>query len=1164
MKKNILSLITLILFVSVSDSLSAQKQVVELNGEKIIKGEIIVKVREEFITNFQNNDFSNTPFMFAANQLKIGETSKKFAKIFKPRIKYNNEGQALVDLSAIYTIKYLGDVEEPEAAQLLFMTGMFEYATYQVVPDLMYTPNDPKVGSQYHLDMIKAFDAWDIQKGDSSVVIGITDTGIDTDHPEVVGRVKINYNDPIDGKDNDFDGYVDNYYGWDTGSEDNNPEVWGHHGNQVAGCASINTDNGADVAAIGFNTMILPVKIANDQGYLVGAYDGIIYAADHGADIINCSWGGAGSFNQYNQDVINYATINKGALVVAAAGNSNAQTYFYPASYDNVISVGGTNASDEKWTESANEGSQYNDKVDVCAPSHNIVSIWRGGGSGLIGRGTSFACPIVSGVAALIKAQYPSASPQKIAAILKSTTDDIYGVGGNSAYTGMLGTGRVNAFKALQPVTNPSLSFHGYKADDGFEQNFATGDTVLMTVDITNHLANTNNISVILRSSNGYTTVLDSISFISSLNTDETKTVEVPFKFIVNNSAANSSAQFSLNISDGTYSWEDGFTLPVNRDYVDILANNLNVSFNNYGRIGYTFSGDGVGVNYKESGSLIKDMGVLMAVNKTNVLSYEDYELLSFAPAVVNSANTLSSSDASFTASGVLEDAWSMNPVGMKLYQTAYAWTSEHNQDYVIYEYTIKNPTANDMDSIYLGIFGDWDIGNKTNNEARFESSKDIGYVYEPGGYYAGVKALRSNRVNYYTFDMTGQTGGINISDMFDDGEEYESMTSGIANPQSSGDVANIISQGPYKVSSGDSVVIAFAILAGENLNALKTNAQYAELMYDKMRGIKIKVDNIKNVSCANAADGLIDLNIDLGFPPYTLEWYHDSAARTEDLSDMPAGDYNVEIKDKYGFAKKMNFRIAEPAALLADLISVENTSCADKKDGEITINVEGGTGSYFYSWNDSKIPNISNPQLGAGSYELEVSDINGCKDTVSFNIASPDPISIFKGSLINDTLNTCDGEITIIAAGGVAPYHYAWNNGAMQTDNTFYGLCGGEYEAIITDANGCEERKLFTIEAPTESVGMGSFGDLVSEFVLYPNPADEYIIAEFKTEATDQMDITVLDMNGKVIQKVYAEQVNSNTQKVLLNSGLFNSGSYLIALTSAQGKSVFKFEVYH
>lgn len=1165
MKKRLSFLVLSFLVLLSSASLYAQKQVRVVNGEKVIKGEIIVKVKDAFLHHFKNNDFSNPNFIFVANQIKITETQKKFPKIYKPRIKYNDQGQELVDLSSIYTINYSANIEEPRAAQLLYMTGMFEYATYQVVPDLMYTPDDPKVGSQYHLDVIKAFEAWDIQKGDSSVVIGITDTGIDTDHPEVVGRVKRNYQDPIDGVDNDYDGYVDNYFGWDTGSEDNDPEVWGHHGNQVTGCASINTDNGAHVAAVGFNTMILPVKICNDAGYLVGAYEGIIYAADHGADIINCSWGGAGSFNQYHQDVINYATFNKGALVVAAAGNSNATTYFYPASYQNVISVAGTNAADEKWTQSSNEGSQYNDKVDVCAPSHNIIGIWRGGGSGLIGRGTSFGCPIASGVAALIKAEYPNASPQKIGAILKTTADDIYSIPGNEVYEGMLGTGRVNAYRALQPVSTPYITFHSYDADDGLEQNFAAGDTVLMTVKLTNHLASTSNISVILKSANGFTTVLDSISYINSLNTDETKEVAVPFKFIVNNSVSpNSNAQFTLYISNGVEEWEDGFGLPVNRDYVDITTNNLDVSFNNYGRIGYTFSGDGVGVNYKESGSLVKDMGVLLAVNETNVLSYEDYELLSFDPAVVNSSSTLSSSEATFTASGTLADDWSMNPVGVKVHQTAYAWTSENNKDYVIYEYIIENPGSASLDSIYLGLFSDWNIGNGNQNEARYESSRDIGYAYEVGGYYAGVKALRSNRVNYYSFDMTGNSGGIDVSDNFNDSEEYESMTSGIANPSSSGDVANIISQGPYSVDAGDSVVVAFAIVAGESLDDLKTNAQYAELMYEKMRGIKIGVEDFQNVTCAGMDNGVIDLDIELGFPPYDVKWYHDSAETSEDLNSVPAGDYNVEVTDKYGIAKKMNFKILEPSPLEAELISIDDISCYGDDDGEIDLVVNGGTGSYFYKWNDSKIPNISNPQLSEGNYVLEVSDVNGCKDSLTFSINAPDPIDIFQGFKLDDTLSTCDGEIALIASGGVAPYQYIWNNGAAQTDNSFYGLCGGEYEATVIDANGCEQSATFEILSPNSTEEVNSYGDLVSSFVLYPNPADEYLIVEFTTDNAEDFDISVLDIEGKLIQKVYADRVNDNSYKVFLNAGLYNAGSYLIALTSPKGKSVFKFEVYH
>ena len=294
--------------------------------------------------------------------------------------------------------------------------------------------------------------------------------------------------------------------------------------------------------------MILPIKIANDAGYLTGAYEGIVYAAEQGVDIINCSWGSVGTYSEYQQDIINYATNNKGALVVAAAGNSNATNYFYPASYDNVISVGGTNQTDEKWS-STSDGSQYNDKVDLVAPAVDIVSIWKGGGSGFIGRGTSFAAPIVSGVAGLVKAEYPDASPQKIGAILKATTDDIYSVPGNEIYEGKLGTGRVNAYNALQPVIKPYITYVDHQSDDGLDQNLAVGDTVSLTIDLKNHLGATENIAVILKSENSYTTVLDSLSLIRSLGSNEIKATETSFEFVVNASAGlNASAEFNILI----------------------------------------------------------------------------------------------------------------------------------------------------------------------------------------------------------------------------------------------------------------------------------------------------------------------------------------------------------------------------------------------------------------------------------------------------------------------------------------------------------------------------------------------------------------------------------------------------------------------------------------
>lgn len=1130
----------------------------------LIKGQLIAKIKDEYRDIFYKKEYAQTSVSTLINKFGVQSIERKFPLASKPRNLKNDFGENMVDLSGIYTINYIENFNEFDVAKIFFLTGMFEYVEAQIVPELMYVPNDPKVSIQYHLDLIDVFEAWDIQKGDTNIVIGITDTGIDSDHSEVVGRVKHNYADPIDGIDNDNDGYIDNFSGWDTGADDNDPEVYGHHGNQVTGCASINTDNEGDVAAPGFNTMILPVKICNNSGFLIGAYEGIVYAADHGADIINCSWGGTGSFNQYHQDVLNYATNNKGAVVVAAAGNGNNDSYFYPASYANVVSVGGTDEEDKMWVSSSSEGSQYNDMVDVVAPSYNIVSIWRGGGSGLIGRGTSFAAPIVSGVLGLIKAKYPDASPQKLSAILKASTDDIYGVEGNAAYEGMLGTGRVNAHKALLPITSPFITYIGHKTDDGFDQNLSGGDTVLMLLDVKNHLGATNNVSILLRSEDENSTVLDSISFVSSIGSEQIETTESYFKFVVSPSVeTNEKVSFSIEITDGLNTFHDVFSVEVNKDYVDITTNNIYLSFNNHGRIGYTLGGSGLGVEYKNSGSLISEMGVLLAVNSETVLSYEDYELLSFDQPVVNSINSLSSNDAKITVSGVLDDSWSAQPVGVEVQQTAYAWDTENNQDYVIYEYVIKNKSGLDMDSVYLGIYSDWDIGDKNTNFSGYDYSNNIGYVYDSESIYGGVKLLRSNKMNYYAFDKSGNDG-INIVDDFDDSEEYTSMTGGVTHFNISGDVANIISSGPFSVESSDSLVVAFAILGGDNLNSLKVNSNYAELMYDKMRGINISVNEMNNVTCFNDSNGSIGLDVELSFPPYEVLWIHDSSKVGQNVSNLKAGNYKVEVTDKYGISKGMNFSIIEPNELIATPISVENTSCADSKDGNVDLDISGGTGSYYYNWNDSRVPSIKNPPLGKGTYELWVSDMNGCRDTVSISIESPDTLIMQKLSFLNDTSNTCEGEITVTTSGGVQPYTYYSEGEINAFENTFENLCKGDIEITVKDANGCEISNTYEIEAPDQIENINSSLDIVSNFIFYPNPADKFITADFTLTNSDLIGASILDAGGKLIQLINIGQNYSESYKIILNTSQFANGIYYLNVKTSEGVSSKQFQVYH
>ncbi len=204
-------------------------------------------------------------------------------------------------------------------------------------------------GLQDYLKPVRAYEAWDIEKSDTAIVIGIVDTGVKFDH-EDLDNVAYNYADPVNGIDDDNDGYIDNFRGWDVANDDNDPTADSDgHGTQVTGVSSAKTDNGAGMASSGFNSRFLPVKISETPTrYLINEYEGIIYAADHGCKIINLSWGVIEGYSAFAQDVINYAVLEKDAVVVAAGGNKDGEYNYYPASYDHVPSVGPVNVNPEK------------------------------------------------------------------------------------------------------------------------------------------------------------------------------------------------------------------------------------------------------------------------------------------------------------------------------------------------------------------------------------------------------------------------------------------------------------------------------------------------------------------------------------------------------------------------------------------------------------------------------------------------------------------------------------------------------------------------------------------------------------------------------------------------------------------------------------------------
>ena len=302
------------------------------------------------------------------------------------------------------------------------------------------TPNDPFFNRQGHLETnVKAPAAWNRTHGSTGVVVAILDTGINEAHSDLLGKVIAR---------RDF-----------TGSPSGTDDVKGH-GTHVAGIAAASTNNSTGVAGMGYNSRLMNVKVLDDsgEGSISMLFNGIYWATDHGAHIINMSlasdddcstswwedWFDVGR-NELRDSIGNAFSHN--IVLVAAAGNSGTSAQHWPAACPNVLSIANTTLADTKASSST-----FGTWVDVAAPGSSIFSTAVPGAascqSGLTGEfancsGTSMASPLVAGLAALVRASCNNASAPFIVARLTGTADPIAGTGTNWQF------GRVNALRAV-------------------------------------------------------------------------------------------------------------------------------------------------------------------------------------------------------------------------------------------------------------------------------------------------------------------------------------------------------------------------------------------------------------------------------------------------------------------------------------------------------------------------------------------------------------------------------------------------------------------------------------------------------------------------------------------------------------------------------------------
>jgi thermitase len=363
-------------------------------------------------------------------------------------------------LSRYYLINFQKGTNLEVVRQKLKEFEELDAADPNYIDTIQDVANDPYIGEEWGLQKMDMTNAWTLGKGSTSVKVAVIDTGIDGNHPDLQGKVT-------------------EFVNCLSGSCTNSSAVddFGH-GTHVAGTIGATTNNNLGVAGINWEVSLMGIKAldSNGSGSTNIINQGIVYAADHGANVINMSLGGSHPCTASDQDAVNYA-LGKNVVIVVAAGNSSADAAnFSPASCQGTITVGASSSTDTRAS-----FSNFGSKVDISAPGVNILSLksrdcrmvsTRTGQDACVARayqntylyldGTSMASPHVAGVAALLLAVNQGLAPSQVKSCLVNNADPIS--------TDMPIGPRLNAFKTLNacsglapitgaptPTTNPNI-----------------------------------------------------------------------------------------------------------------------------------------------------------------------------------------------------------------------------------------------------------------------------------------------------------------------------------------------------------------------------------------------------------------------------------------------------------------------------------------------------------------------------------------------------------------------------------------------------------------------------------------------------------------------------------------------------------------------------------
>lgn len=1007
MNKNRFTILTALLLLAVS-FLNAQQQTYSLvkyrpyhipENAQYLSGKIIFKVKQEYRTSCKNFDISLPEVQQKLNTLKGSGLKKLFPFSEIPSIETDLSGRQLVDLSTLYVLDFQAGVSVEEAVNYLIASEAIEYAEPWYLHENFYIPNDPLSDTTgfskgaWHHEQIQALEAWDIQKGDSSVLIAVVDAGYKLTHPDLQENLKINTQDPIDGLDNDQDGYIDNYYGgWDLGGDylgsagDFDPSVGNVHGHWVLGVLGATADNNLGTTGTAFNCSFLPIKAAPDDSLktIFFGYQGIVYAADHGADIINASWGGPVR-SRFGQDVVRYATINKSAAVIAAAGNTGLNQVFYPAGYEEVISVAGTYFGDTVCCnfQNTNGNSTFHHSVNISAPGWQIRSPF-GSESYWAWNGTSAAAPVVAAVAGITKAKFPNLTGFQAAQRVRVTADDIiYAV--NPQRTDYLGTGRVNMLRAITDSLRPSVRQINFSAENinGGLTHYA-GDTIVLTIDFINYLHASDDLHIKLISQSTGISFLNKDFPVGSVGMMERFSSEKTFVLKLSEFVPlNFNLELKIVYSDPNTGYKDYefINLRVNPSWINIEDNRFHTSINSNGNFGFNDflqQAEGLGVQYNfktnslyEGGFLIGNSSSAVSDRIRNIGSRDnDFKIQNKIIPTPDDQRT------PFTYQATFDDSVASVPLGVTITRNVFVSREPEYDDFIILQYIIQNNNQQPLQNLYAGLFADWDINPRANpmtgqlqtkNASNYSLPDKLAYSWDKSSGnkdYFGVSVLSEHTFRSFVTTLFAPSFSFNSQGKFQALSNIPGLSTATAGLGNEGeDVMQFTSAGPFSVSAGGTDTVAFALLGGSDLADLQQFSASANNLYYCV------IEGKGPVQPFSLSDSIVATGQSLQFSDnnsHANSWVWNFGDGTTSNQSSPSHFYN----------QPGNYTVS---------LTVSDGQCTFTSSQEVSVNVNVGFDDLAREGNLRIFPNPGKGLIHFifegevnGNYQIEIRDIHG------------------------------------------------------------------------------------------------------------------------------------------------------------------------------------------